>query len=667
MPTPKNKTTFWQNLYSFWNELHSNPKSSMLMMTGTFLLIFALFWFFHTPNRKFEDLCDTLFIQELSEDGLSLHYTLSNPGSYGIDETKLTLPSYDKTESLANYQALLNAIDSLKEIHRDSLNDTNQRTYDILLDYLENEKNAYSYLYYDEPFSPVSGMQNQLPILLAEYTFQDKNDIENYLYLLQSVPTYFEGLVSFEEEKAAEGLFMSTEACREVIQQCNDIIKETELSAGNHFLQTSFSERLQSLVDSGEISQGEMDAYIQANDEILIHSILPAYKSLAHSLTGLLGSGTNENGLCYFPEGRAYYEILIKRRTGSSKSPEELMSEIKTSFMADYSTFVEVVYTTQTNNSTTVFSLSEPDKMLADLEDCIWTDFPSYPGVKEDDMPSYEIKEVSDTMEDYLSPAFYLTPPVDNIAENVIYINYGASPDNLELYTTLAHEGYPGHLYQSVYSTLALEEENAHPIRHLLHFGGYVEGYATYAELYSYDYATDFANADYCELVRLNRKLHLALYSMLDISIHYYGATYEDAHETLCAFGIEDKKTTREIYDYIVNSPGNYLQYYVGYLEIMECRELARVKWKDNYSDFNFHEFLLDFGPADFETIKDAIREYEAPEVPQEVSVRACIPNSGCISEPFLTTSFPSPASQYGWFPSDQLLTQETPLRRQWI
>lgn len=652
MSTEKSKTTFRQNFRSFWNELHSNPKSSMLMMVGTFLLIFAIFWFFHTPNRKFENLCDSLFIEELSEDGLSLHYTLANPGVYGIQETSLKLPSYDKTQSLADYQTLLNAIASLKEIHRDSLSDTNQRTYDILLDYLEDEQEAYTYLYYDEPLSPASGMQNQLPILLAEYTLRDKNDIENYLCLLQSVPSYFEGLAQFETEKAEAGLFMSADACRAVIQQCNDIIKETELSSGTHFLQTSFSERLQELADNGDISEGEMEAYIQANNEILTHSVLPAYKSLAHSLTALIGSGTNENGLCYYPEGAEYYEILIERQTGSSKSPEELMSEIKTSFMADYSSFIEVAYAMQSQSGADVFSLSEPDKMLADLEDCIWKDFPVYQGVKEESMPFYEIKEVSASMEDYLSPAFYLTPPLDDISENVIYINYGDSPDNLELYTTLAHEGYPGHLYQSVYTTLALEEENAHPIRHLLHFGGYVEGYATYAELYSYDYASDFGNADYCELVRLNRKLHLALYSMLDISIHYYGATYEDAHETLCAFGIEDKKTTREIYDYIVNSPGNYLQYYVGYLEIMECRELARVKWKDNYSDYNFHEFLLDFGPANFETIKDAIREYEAPEVKEEVEVMA----SASLSR-FL---------QYGWFRDDQLLTQGTLPHRQW-
>lgn len=632
----------------------ATPKKSVfLIATGLILLILALFLFFNTPNRRFEKLCDSVFIKELSDDGLSLHYTLDNPGAYGITDAAPTLSSYDKTGSLADYQALLATLEELKTINPKSLNASNRRTYEILINFMEKEAKAYAYLYYDEPLSPTSGMQNQLPVLLAEYSIHDKEDIDNYLCLLQSVPAYFDGLAAFENEKAAEGLFMSKDACRKTIQQCNEIITEEALARGDHFLQTSFNERLIPLVDSGEITSAEMDAYLLANTELLTQSVLPAYKSLAHNLTTLCGSGVNNNGLCYYPQGKDYYQILIERQTGSSKTAEELMSEIKTSFMADYDSFTKLACSMQLDNSTAVFSISEPDKMLGDLEGRIFADFPDYPRTTANNMPSYEIKKVSSSMEDYLSPAFYLTPPIDNVSENVIYINYGNSPENMDLYTTLAHEGYPGHLYQSVYSTLALDEQNAHPIRHLMHFGGYVEGYATYAELYSYDYAKDFGDENYCELARLNRRLHLALYSMLDISIHYYGTTYEEAHHILCTFGIEDEQTTREIYDYIVNSPGNYLQYYVGYLEIMECRELARVKWKENYSDLNFHTFFLEFGPADFETIKDAIREYEAPRVPQELSLSA-------------KATFPSLFLQYGWCPNDAHQVQGIPLHRQW-
>ena len=636
MPTPKSNTNLRQKISSFLYEFRFTPKSLLLMACGCVLLLFAILAFFRTPNHRFEHLCDRIFAEELSEDGLSLHYTLANPSAYGLDENLSTLAPYDKTESLGDYHTLLSLIEELQSIKPESLNTGNQRTYEILLDYMTAEAESYDYLYYDEPLSPTSGMQTQLPILLAEYAFRDKKDVDNYLNLLQSVPDYFDGLIAFEKEKAAEGLFMSKDACLDTIAQCNHIITQDSLESGTHFLQTSFAERLQPLMEKSLITQGEADAYLQANNQILLHTLLPAYKSLAHNLTILCGSGSNDMGLCYFPDGREYYEILVARQSGSCKTPEELMTELQTSFMADYGSLREIAGTMQGDDTAATFSLAEPDKMLADLETKISSQFPAYPGVTDENKPICDIKKVSPSMEDYLSPAFYLTPPLDDIRENVIYINYGSTPENLELYTTLAHEGYPGHLYQSVYSTLAWKEQNVHPLRHLLHFGGYVEGYATYAEFYSYEYAKDFGDSDYCQLVLLNRKLHLALYSMLDISIHYYGTTYEEAHETLCSFGIEDPQTTREIYDYIVNSPGNYLQYYVGYLEIMECRELARLKWKDNYSDRNFHEFLLDFGPADFETIKDAIREYKAPDVPSSLSLSAYA-NNILIKESFYT------------------------------
>ncbi len=632
--------------------------SILLIGIGLLLLLLALFFFFNTPNRHFEKLCDSVFEEELSADGLSLHYTLAFPDAYGISAETTTLSPYDKTQSLADYQALLSLLEELNAIDSKSLNTTNRRTYDILTAYMEREVASYTYLYYDEPLSPTSGMQNQLPILLAEYAFRNEEDVINYLSLLRSVPTYFSSLAVFEKEKSAEGLFMSADACHETILQCNEIISEEALSEGNHFLQTSFVERIQTLVNDNILSSSQANAYIAENNEILKSHILPAYKSLAHILTSLTNSGSNENGLYYYPEGRDYYKILIERQTGSSKSPEEMMSSIKTAFTADYSSFTTLAGHMDFDNNITVFSISEPDKMLHNLEGRIQEDFPFYPNADPENTPSYEIKKVSDSMEDYLSPAFYLTPPIDDVTENVIYINYGHSPDNLDLYTTLAHEGYPGHLYQSVFSTLALEEQNAHPIRHLMHFGGYVEGYATYAELYSYKYTKDFGDDDYCELVCLNRKLHLALYSMLDISIHYYGTTYEEAHNILCSFGIEDEKTTREIYDYIVNSPGNYLQYYVGYLEIMECRELAKVKWKDNYSDLYFHEFILNFGPADFDTIKDAIREYEVPNATTKVSISA---NADIDASTSLLLSL-----QYDLFLNDVHQVKGIPPRRLW-
>ena len=71
---------------------------------------------------------------------------------------------------------------------------------------------------------------------------------------------------------------------------------------------------------------------------------------------------------------------------------------------------------------------------------------------------------------------------MDRYLDCVIYINNGSVSSSEDLYTTLAHEGYPGHLYQNVYFL----SNCTSPVRTVLSFGSYVEGWATYVENYAY-------------------------------------------------------------------------------------------------------------------------------------------------------------------------------------
>ena len=234
-------------------------------------------------------------------------------------------------------------------------------------------------------------------------------------------------------------------------------------------------------------------------------------------------------------------------------------------------------------------------------------------------MPVCTVKSISKNLEEYCSPAFYLTPPLDDIHENVIYINQKNNPKGVELYTTLAHEGYPGHLYQTVYSQLYFHKINANPIRSLLNYGGYVEGWAMYVELESYDYAKAVMNntapeteALY-ESYKLDRQIQLCLYSLLDIAIHYEGANYNQIHKLLSTVGISQPNTTRAIYEYIVEEPSNYLKYYLGYLEILNLKQEAQSLWGNTYSDYRFHQFYLENGPADFPNLLQQLKNQSVP------------------------------------------------------
>ena len=132
-----------------------------------------------------------------------------------------------------------------------------------------------------------------------------------------------------------------------------------------------------------------------------------------------------------------------------------------------------------------------------------------------------------------------------------------------------------------------------------------------YAELSSYDYAVKLIQdscpeaADYYLACRLDRQIQLCLYALLDIAIHYDGASLEDVRAILSSFGSLSEDTMNAVYTYIAEEPCNYPKYYLGYLEIMELKKQAAALWGDNGSAFlyRFHCFLLENGPADFGTL----------------------------------------------------------------
>lgn len=235
---------------------------------------------------------------------------------------------------------------------------------------------------------------------------------------------------------------------------------------------------------------------------------------------------------------------------------------------------------------------TDPEKILLTLKAKIADTFPPAGAVET------SIKYVPNAMEKYLSPAFYLIPAIDNTDPNVIYINKGSLSTDITLFTTLAHEGYPGHLYQHT----CFASQNPDPIRLIYSFGGYTEGWATYAEMCSYYLSPlDHASAG---LLQKNASLMLGVYASCDIGIHYYGWDQEKTAQFLSRYGIEAPRVVREIFLYILADPANYLKYYAGCLEFLELKKEAIRALGDDFSQIQFHKMVLDIGPAPFEIIR---------------------------------------------------------------
>ena len=536
-------------------------------------------------NRQFRQFTKQLFCQELSSNTISLHYTLKNPKEYDIRENEVTFGTFptDNKNLLASVE---NLEEVLKTFDYNKLSVENSLTYDILKCYLNMTERDADYILYDEPMGLVSGVQTQLPVILSEYPFYEQSDVDTYLQLMKTTPEYFASLLKFEQKKSKAGLFMSDKMAEQVIEQCKAFRDMEE----NNYLYSTFAERVQTVTS---LSDKQKSDYIQKNARMIKAYVLPAYDNLICAIEKLKGSGKNEQGLCYLPKGKDYYEQVVEASTGSTRSVEEIRDMTRRQMTEDLEAMERVMKISEKEVNASI--PQNPTSILQDLQTKITTSFPKLPDT------TYEVKYVPKAMQEHLSPAFYMIPAIDAYNENVIYVNEAQIGNTMALFTTLAHEGYPGHLYQTVY----FANTNPDPIRTVLNFGGYVEGWATYAEMCSYYLAP--LTKDQATLLQKNSSIVLGLYTLADIGIHYDGWSREDAVAFYKKYGIGDEDNVNRIYDLILGSPGNYLKYYVGYVEFLELKKDWVKEYGSQASQKEFHKAVLDIGPAPFKVVEKYI------------------------------------------------------------
>ena len=543
-----------------------------------------------SSDRQFRTFTRSLFQTEVSANTISLHYTLRSPSDYGIADIPATYGSLS-SDPVAAKASVRNVLSSLQEFDPDTLSSENALTFKILDTYLKNASTGTDYLLYQEPLGPVSGIHTQLPVLLSEYSFYDTQDVETYLALLKETPSYFDSVIRFEQKKAASGLFMPDYQADSVLDTCQSFI---DMGKENYLVST-FNERIASL---DLLPENKKDSFHKENMKLVTEEIYPAYQNLITAIKSLKGKGMNEQGLSHFPYGKKYYEYLVRQTTGCNESISRLRLMTRAQILEDLSAMQKVLFPADAAlTQASVLEQTSPDSMLDDLRSKITDTFPEIPDV------DFQVKYVPESMQDYLSPAFYMIPAIDNLTENVIYINNGQTASGLNLYTTLAHEGYPGHLYQTVYFSASEPD----PIRSILDFGGYVEGWATYAEMMSY-YLAPLPKTE-ASLLQKNSSVILGLYALADMGIHYDGWSVTDTVRFFSDYGINDPNAVQSVYKLIIGSPANYLKYYIGYLKFYELKKEMADALGNQFSQKEFHRAVLDVGPAPFEIVYDEVEK----------------------------------------------------------
>lgn len=540
-------------------------------------------------QSDFDALIQQIFRDEVTSDSFTLNYTLKAKENYGITQEKPTLGEYSLKEMKNSLVVSENRVATLETYDYEKLTKEQKLIYDTI--YLLSKQNleAADFLEYTECLGPTTGIQTQLPVYFAEYSLRSKNDVDTYLELLNLVPAYFKEILSFEQMKAKKGIFMSETTAQAIIDQCNDFVSKTE----QNYLITIFAGKLLSVAD---MTDTEKSTYEQKNKELVLNAVIPAYKNLAEGLKELIGSSKNQKGLCYLEKGKEYYSYLVKAKTGSDRSIKEIehildnkIEELKKKIAKVISDTPDVYYQAQKVE----YTYNTPQTAMEHLKKAIQKDFPAL-----DESIGYELKYVDASLEESMSPAFYLTPAIDDYKNNVIYINRNKRYDLSKAFTTIGHEGYPGHLYQTCY----FQSQNPSPLRSMINVAGYTEGWGTYAELYGYDLAG--LKKDVAKLLKENTLITLCLYAKADIGIHYKGWDQKKLQRYLTDFGFS-KSNMMAIYQSLLAEPASYMPYTIGYLEIDDLLNDAKKQLGRKFVLKDFHKFFLSLGPVPFTVAKD--------------------------------------------------------------
>ena len=583
--------------------------SSLFFLFLAISFIFALFCLKNGgEDSHFQEISDEIVADSFQKDSISMQFSFQDPKQFGLSEETCSLPLYNREEYLSAGTLLDETIESLEKIDPNHLSDSVRTTYEVLLPYLQQQRLGTDFPYYEEPLSPTSGIHISLPVLLAEFPVENEQDIETYLSVLSLMPSYLGSIADFEADKAALGMFMASEDADLVISQCEFFSSEK----GKAFFTENFSLLLEKINSD---DKDLISSYFEKHSAILTEQICPAYQKLADSVLLLKEPGKERKGLSQYAKGEAYYEHLVRQLVGTDASISEIeqklyirledLYEKLSKFRASYKKGSSQPSSSHAKSLTVSNCLPVLQEELKPL-------FPL-----PDQTSNVTIKEIPDALKDFTAPAYYFVPSIaicrkGNISsiQNTIYVRPDLKQNPVDLFTTLAHEGFPGHMYQNVYflSTQGVNRENV--LRYCMNFPGYSEGWALYTELLSFSYAD--GDETYLELLRISREIQLCLLCILDIRIHRDEADVSDISPYLARIGIKEPTDVEQIFTYLINEPGTYLKYYVGYLELLDCKELYQRKCmsqKITYSELDFHTFFLTHGPDSYVNIKKEIKQ----------------------------------------------------------
>ncbi|MEG0314133.1 MAG: DUF885 family protein [Erysipelotrichaceae bacterium] len=545
------------------------------------------------PNNEFDNFINEEFIKSASSDSITTHYLLENPEKYNIKEEKLSIGSYKEEEIQKSKDDINKSYEKLKNFNYRELTKDQQELYDIYEDYLEVQKSFEKDDNFAQLFGPLQGIQGYLPTNFIEYTFDSKEEVEKYLKLVKLVPTYIQEALEFTQKQVDNKFFMDDISADKAIKVCSDFTSKVDDNA----LISSFNNK----IDAINMSDAEKKKYKDENKNEVINNIIPAYNNIKTKLEGWKGTRVDQtHGLASYKGGKEYYERLFRDLSGTSKSIKDMEEKLEEAVSENIDIIISNTILSEKDEEYKNYKLEKND--AASIIDNLKKSTNEIVGPIPD--VDISVEPIDKSLENDGALAYYVSSRIDNFKFNSIKYNANAGSTDLDFYSTLAHEGYPGHLYQHVYYC----NKQVSPLRHTIDYIGYTEGWAKYIETQIIE-TSGFKDEASIKVANANNNLGYFASALIDMKIHYDNYDQKQISDYLYSLGLNGG-AAEEAFNQSMADPGVLIPYALGSYQMQELREKAEDKLGNKFNQIEFHNAVLDAGPSSFVNVEKYVDKY---------------------------------------------------------
>ncbi|ALS97025.1 DUF885 domain-containing protein [Lacimicrobium alkaliphilum] len=526
-------------------------------------------------------------------------------------------PNTLSAEFIAEGEAISSKyLTAVKQIDRASLKGQDLYTYDIFKGNLEQQLEGSAYPFELLPlnqfiFSPHNFFM-QLGGGVSAQPFNNAKDFDNFLQRADGFVIWLDQAVI----NMRKGIDMNVVQPRPVVES---MLPQIQAQLHEDPTQSDLFAPLNQAKD--KLSEQDYQRLHSAYTELVDERLTPAFARLHTFLEQeYLPASRDSHGYSALPNGKSWYEFMIKTNTTLELSADEIHQTGLDEVARIHNEIREVARETGFEGSLEEFFefLKTDPQFYFDSEEEILA---AYEAVKERMAPKLETLFSKIPKADYMvrpyppsqaksAPGASYTPPAKDGSRPGIFF---ANTYNLKgqpkygVETLSIHEASPGHHFQI---SLQQEIEGLPKIRSQNFYTAYAEGWALYAE--SLGKELGFFTDPYQYYGKLDAELFRAMRLVVDTGIHAKGWSREQAIDYMLANSTMARSDVESEVERYMIMPGQALSYKTGQLKMQELRDYAEQKLGERFDIKTFHNLILLDGPLPLPLLERKIKEWVA-------------------------------------------------------